>query len=146
MKLTKIFMTALLFVLATTACGGRDRVITVSQLPAQAQTLIKEHFAASQVALVQKEKDGLKVSYDVVTADGFKLEFDKNGEWTDISCKPQAVPAKLIPTAISSYVSQQFGNAMIVKIERNSRGYEIELSTGLEVKFNNNFQVVEIDD
>ena len=35
---------------------------------------------------------------------------------------------------------------LILEIEHDSEGYEIKLSNRLEIKFNNKFQVVDIDD
>ena len=52
------------------------------------------------------------------------------------------VPAGVIPQQIKS----QAGDATITKLERvTTGGYEIELNNGKEIKFNQNFQVVEVD-
>ena len=83
MKTMKMMMTAVMLMIASTACTGQDKVITEKDLPASAQKLMKEHFADKQVAIVQ--------------------------------------------------------------IERDKRGYETDLSNGLEVRFNKQFKVVEID-
>ena len=56
------------------------------------------------------------------------------------------VSGALVPTAISSYVKTTYTNVRIVQIERDRKGYEIELSNGLDIKFNKQFKVVEIDD
>ena len=39
-----------------------------------------------------------------------------------------------------------YQEAKILEIEHDSEGYEIKLSNRLEIKFNNKFQVVDIDD
>lgn len=38
-----------------------------------------------------------------------------------------------------------YPDVRIVQIERDKRGYETDLSNGLEVRFNKQFKVVEID-
>jgi hypothetical protein len=43
-------------------------------------------------------------------------------------------------------VNTSFPGAIIKKLEKKYRGWEIELNNGLELKFNNNFKVMEIDD
>ena len=48
--------------------------------------------------------------------------------------------------AVEHYVTANFPNAIIKKLEKQFRGWEIELNNGLELKFNSNFRVMEIDD
>jgi hypothetical protein len=43
-------------------------------------------------------------------------------------------------------VNANFPGAIIKKLEKKFRGWEIELNNGLELKFNNSFRVTEIDD
>ena len=56
------------------------------------------------------------------------------------------VPAELVPEQITTYVNSNFPNTTIKKLEKKYMGWEIELTNGLEVKFNKNFKVTEIDD
>ena len=146
MKTMKTMMAAMLFMMASTACGGRDKVINETELPTAAKTMLKEHFPGQQVSLVQQDRDGMKTNYDVVLADGTKLEFDSKGEWTEVDSKPHDVPATIVPKAISDCVNQKFQGARIVQIERDRRGYEVELSNGIDMKFNKEFRLTEIDD
>lgn len=146
MKTMSYLIVALLFVLQSTHCSGRDKVITVKELPVAAQNVMTKHFKSQRVLLVQKDNDALRVSYDVVLADGIKLEFDSKGQWTEIDTKPQAVPAALVPAAISDYVKGAYPDARIVQIERDRTGYDVDLSNGLEVKFNKKLKVIKIDD
>ena len=57
-----------------------------------------------------------------------------------------SVPATLVPEQITAYVNANFPNATIKKLEKKYMGWEIELNNGLELKFNKNFKVMEIDD
>lgn len=56
------------------------------------------------------------------------------------------VPAKLIPANIANYVNKNFKGATIVKIDKEHYGYEVELSNGLDLKFNCNGSFMMIDD
>ncbi|MDD6687766.1 PepSY-like domain-containing protein, partial [Sodaliphilus pleomorphus] len=76
---------------------------------------------------------------------GEKLEFDRNGNWTEIDCKKSRVPVALVPSAIKNYVRKNYSGATIVQIEKARSGYEVQLSTGLELTFNKNFKVIDID-
>ena len=73
------------------------------------------------------------------------MEFDNKGEWRDIEAKSDGVPAELVPAEINSYVSQNYPGQKILKIDRSHSRYEVDLSNGLELKFNKRFKLVEID-
>lgn len=139
-------MMATMILLSATACTAGDKVINFKDLPAAAQSVIEQYFKGKTVTFVQKDADGLKSNYDVVLSDGTKLEFDKKGEWKEIDSKPNDVPAGLIPTAITDYVRQSYPDARIIQIERYRNGYEVDLSNGLEVRFNKQMKVTKVDD
>ena len=126
--------------------ADNDKPIEMNQLPVKAQTFITTYFKDQKVALITQETGLFYKSYDVVFASGDKLEFDKSGDWTEVKCKTVEVPAAIIPEAILKYVKANYPEVKILEIEHDSEGYEIKLSNRLEIKFNNKFQVVDIDD
>ena len=128
------------------AFSGNDKVINKNQLPAQAQNFINEHFAGVKISYAKLETDFLVNSYEVVFADGTKIEFASNGNWEDVDCRYGEVPAAIIPAPIKDYVKANYPNARVLKIERDRRGYDLKLSNRLELKFNNDLEIVDIDD
>lgn len=135
-----------LFSLQTVVRADDDRPIAVTQLPAAAQQFIKKHFTGNQVAFAKMEKDWFSKSYDVTFTNGNKLEFDEKGEWTDVDCKYTSVPAAIVPKAIADYVAQNYKDVRILKIDRDTRDYEVKLSNRLELKFDLQFNLIDIDD
>lgn len=135
-----------LFSLQTVVRADDDRPIAVTQLPASAQQFIKKHFAGNQVAFAKMEKDWFSKSYDVTFTNGNKLEFDEKGEWTEVDCKYTSVPAAIVPKAIADYVAQNYKDVRILKIDRDTRDYEVKLSNRLELKFDLQFNLIDIDD
>lgn len=126
--------------------ASNDRQIEFNQLPQQSQQLVKKHFANQAIALVKMDTEFLDKSYEVIFTNGDKIEFDKKGVWKDIDCKYSQVPVKLIPAQIKNYVSKNYSDTNILKIEKESRnGYEIELATGLGLKFDSKFNLIDID-
>ena len=146
MKTMRMFAAIALLVSANAVCHAIDKVISEKELPAAAQTLIKQSFAGQGITLAQKDQDGLNVNYDVLLADGTKLEFDSKGEWREINTKPRAVPPTFVPAAIAEKVQQKFPNAKIVQIERGRFGYEVDLSNGLDIHFDKKCRMKKIDD
>ena len=145
MKKFAVLTVALLFVFALTGRADNDRPITVDQLPATAQKFIKAHFPKTNVSLAKMDTDLFEKSYEVIFVTGDKLEFDSNGNWTEVDCKRSEVPAKLVPTQINTYVNANYSGNKILKIEKDRSEYEINLSNGVEIKFNKNFMVIDID-
>ena len=119
-----------------------DRVITYQQLPQTAQTFLKQHFAKKVPLVVTADYDDYTIMYE----SGEKIEFDKKGNWKELDCKVSHVPAALIPEQIKAAVNKTFPGALIIKLDRDRRGYDVKLNNGMELEFNKHFQIVEIDD
>lgn len=127
------------------ANADNNKPIKVTELPAKAQTLLSQHFNNQKVAFASIESEIIDKNYDVVMQNGTKLEFDKKGNVTEIDCKQGAVPEKLIPQAIYTYLQENHSGQTVRKIEFNKNEYEVELSNGLDITFNKHFQVIDID-
>lgn len=147
MRTTKILIMAISAILVlSVGCNARDKIITVDQLPAMAQTFLKKHFANNKLLYAKKDFEISGSTYEVRLEDGTEIEFDKKGNWDKVDCQMKAVPAELIPAAIAQYVTKNYTNAHIVKIDKERYGYEIELSNELELKFDKQFRLFDIDD
>lgn len=141
-----IFLLACVFALSLVAAAANDKPIKFEEMPKQAQQFVKKHFPTLSIALIKMETDFLSKSYDVIFTNGDKLEFDKRGKWTNIDCEHSVVPVELIPDTILGYVQKQSPKATIMKIEITDRkGYEVELSNGVEIEFDKKFNVIDID-
>lgn len=127
------------------AFGGGDKVVSKKELPAQAQSFINEYFASAKISYAKLETDFLERSYEVMLADGVKLEFTKKGNWKEVDCRYGEVPAGIVPAAIKNYVAENYPEAKIIKIERDGREYDVKLSNKLELTFNKDFKIIDID-
>lgn len=140
-----ILFIASVFAFASIASAD-DKPITFEQLPAKAQQFIKTEFPGEKIALTTKDRDIFGDSYDVLFVSGTKLEFTEKGEWKEIECKYSTVDEKFIPEKIRAYVHSTYEGAKFVKIQKGRNGYEVELTNGLELTFDRNFVLIEIDD
>ena len=141
----KIFFLIVLSFIFATSCAGPDKPISVSQLPAAAQTFIKTNFSSDKVSHAFID-EGFSTEYEVYFENGNQIEFDKNGQWKEVKCIIGKVPAKIIPASISKYISQYFNGTDIIKIKKNRRGYEVELRNEIELEFDLNGNFVKMDD
>lgn len=147
-KLGLIIAGALVCSAGIMAAVAGEKVITTTQLPQKAQTFIKKHYSGTQVALVKEDKEIISTDYEVIFADGSKVEFNASGDWKDVTSLTE-VPAAVVPQEIATFIATNNYNAngvKIVKIDRDRSGYDVELSNGLELEFNPQFQLVDIDD
>ncbi len=125
--------------------ADNDKAITFAQLPATAQQFVKQNFGDAKVAFVKKESEIFDTSYDLMFVNGDKIEFDKKGAWTDVQCKHTGVPASVIPTQIAEFVKTNYPDAKILSIEKDRYSYEIRLSNFWEIKFDLQFNVIDMD-
>ncbi len=123
--------------------GGRDSQ-QLSKLPHAAQTLIKKHFSKEKVMKVDAKNSLLNKTYQVKFLSGTTINFDKNGQWTNIDCKRSSVPNDLVPKKVSSYVKHNLKGDKIQKISTERGGYKIGLSSGFEVHFDKNLKVTRV--
>ncbi|MDE6649081.1 MAG: PepSY-like domain-containing protein [Muribaculaceae bacterium] len=118
-------------------------------LPEPAQAFLKEYFPKAKVGMIKTDKHLLKkTDYDVKLVNGTKIEFNNACKWTSVDCKTREVPQGIIPKPIRTYVTKNFPDVKIVKIEKKSSKYEVELSDDVELTFNllGQFKGVKIDD
>ena len=127
------------------ANADNNKPIKVTDLPLKAQIVLSQHFNNQKVNFASIESGIIDKNYDVVLQNGTKLEFDKKGNVTEIDCKQGAVPEKLIPQAINTYLQENYFGQTVRKIEFNKNEYELELSNGIDITFNKHFQVIDID-
>ena len=141
-----LFLFVSLFLMNLLAFADNDRPIQVSDMPKAAQEFIQRHFANQPVALAKIDADFMDKTYEVVFTNGDQVEFDKKGKWTKVDCEHTQVPLAIVPVAIQQYVSKNYPDAKVVKIELTDRkGYEVDLSNGFEIEFDKKMRVVEID-
>lgn len=127
------------------ASADNDRIITKEMLPTKAQVFIDNFFAETKISYAKEERDFMERSYEVVLADGSKLEFTRKGEWMEVDCRYTEVPAGVVPSAIVKYVSANYPDAKILRIEHDRRDYEVKLSNRLELTFDKKFNIIDID-
>lgn len=132
-------------VLLMTACS--DKPVAPEQLPAPVRTFIQQNFPGQTISFATKDLEITGWQYDVVLADGTQIDFDTDKMWDKIQCTMgNPVPTALIPAQIAAHLRTNFPDAMVLKIDKENNGYEVELANGLELKFNQQGALMEVDD
>lgn len=109
--------------------------IDQNQLPKEVKSFITKYFPGEKIRKAEKDNGYRGVEYDVDLSSGAEMEFREDGTWKEVKASHgSAVPAAIIPAAISKYVKAQYPAQSIIEISRKRGGYEIELSNGVELK------------
>lgn len=142
----KIFLAlACVFTLVTNACADNYQPIERTQLPEKAQAFLSTYFPEAKVSLVRKEIDVLELNYDVIFTDGSKVEFDRKGNWTEVDCLAQPLPAGIVPEAVTKVINAHYPGAQATKIERDYREIDVKLNNRVELTFNKHLRLIDID-
>lgn len=142
-----VFALIAVFGFAVAATAGDTYAHDASVLPQSAQNVISSNFR-STVSVVKIEKDFGRVSeYEVTLSDGSEISFDRHGNWKDVEVNAsKSVPASIVPQGIKDYVSSKHAGQRIVGIEKGRGGYDVDLSNGVDIKFDKNGMFVRYDD
>lgn len=129
-------LAALILATALGSCSTENVSHDATQLPVKARDLIAANFT-SAISVVETEKSLGSISeYEVVLTDGSEITFNGNGEWKSIETpNNRQIPSGLIPTSIAGYVAEKHKGAYIVGIEKEKKGYEVELSNEVKMLF-----------
>ena len=140
-------VTVVTVLFAVNFAAAKDVQIKFSELPQKAQTYVKTHFSESDIASVWKDTEMLVVEdYTVVLNNGLEIDFYPNGDWKEVKSRGTEIPAKIIPSGIAQYVSQNYNGQMIKELKKKRYGYKVELSGGIDLEFSQNEKFLRIDD
>ena len=116
------------------------------QLPTTAQEFVKTYFSDYTIQHIFCDKEFADIDYKIRFEDGTEIEFNAQGEWTDISSKQKCIPTGFILTKITNFVEMNHKGLCITGIERDFYRITIELNDSLEIEFNNKGKLVSYDD
>lgn len=114
----------------------------LSVLPEIAQQFVMDNFSRYTVEHVVKDFDDSD-RFEVIFENGIKIKFNAAGNWTEVDCGRLKVPLSVIPSQINEYVRNYHPKVAVVKIEKDRDNFEVDLSDGMELEFNKDFQLID---
>ena len=141
----RILFVAVAIITAFITASAENKPIDFSKLPKAAQSFVSMTYPSAKVLYAAVDDDVVRPDYVVVLEDGTKIDFNHDGSLEKVESKA-GVPVELIPYQIREYVERHYPNAVYVEYEVGHKSYEVTLSNRMELKFNSEFNVVEIDD
>ena len=143
---TNYLLLFILGVILLTLSACDDRPVAPAELPQEIQSFVQQNFPGQTISFAQKDWEWFGYQYDITLADGTQVSFDTSNVWDKVESHLAPVPAALIPAPIATYVGTSFPAVAIVKIDKERYGYEVELANDLELKFNQQGALMEMDD
>lgn len=122
-----------------------DKAIQPDSLPDKVQSFIKTYFPDERIAFSKEDRDFLKITYEIILTDGTKMEFRRNGEWKEIDRHTTRLPDGILPKEITDKAAELYPEAVIIAAESDDRDIEVRLLSGMELKFDNNTNLIDID-
>jgi preprotein translocase subunit YajC len=105
-------------------------------------TFVETYFSRTSIQKIETDNDEIEVKL----ADKTEIDFYLNYDWKMIDCEDSriyvSVPTELVPTQITDYVTANYPNNHIDKIEKHHYGWEIELDNDFEIEFDSEFNVM----
>lgn len=131
-------------------------VLNESELPAYVQEYLTANYPDETILYAEQEGDEIEVSM----VSGLEIEFEADGsieveyededededeDQEDDDSDDVVVPATELPESALNYLSENFPNQTILKVEKDATYYEVYLTNGIEVYFDLSGQFIEQD-
>lgn len=125
--------------------AAEDVEITFDKLPEKAQKIVQKAFPDTKVKKVVMERRASLMQYEVKLSGGVKMQFSKDGTFTECECTKGSVPDVLVPGKIREFIAKEFPDREIRRLEHDSKLFEILLDNGDELSFNSSYRLIDID-
>lgn len=132
--------------LFSVAALADDRPVSPEQLPSAAIAFLNQYFPDTKITYATKDDDLIRPDFNVGLSDGTRVHFSNGGKLEEIENPTSGVPGAIIPVQIAEYVKNHYPDVLVKEYEVGRRTYDVKLSNRLELKFNSNFNIIEIDD
>ena len=139
------FLYTVLALMLVLPVAAEDVEITFEKLPEKAQKAVLKAFPDNKVKKVEMERRASLIQYEVKLSGGVKMQFSKDGTFTECECEKGSVPAVLIPAKIREFMDKEFPGREIRRIEHDSKLFELLLDNGDELSFNSSYRLIDID-
>lgn len=131
-------LAVILMVLAIPVAGVfADKVVPAEKLPQQAKDFISTNFPGKSAMYVEADFN----EYEVNLNDGTEISFSGKGEWKNVKSYT-GIPASILPEAVTSHVTQNYQDVIIMEADKEWNGLEIKLSNRMELYFDNSGKLI----
>jgi len=114
------------------------------QMPANVKSFLAKYYPKATVIKYEAKTTLVGKKYEVKLNNGAEIDFDKNGNWEEISDK-QGVPNVLIPAKIKSYLNQHYKGVAVESIDKDGNKIKVDLLNDIDLEFDKNGNFLRVD-
>ena len=137
-KLKQIILLASVMMLSIASVFAADMPIQANQLPKKAQDFISANFANDPIVYAEQDRNSFKAELQ----SGVEIDFDRNGDWTDVASERTPLPINFIPANIINPVQAKYPQVPVLEISKEYNSYKLKLGNNREVYVDNNGKIV----
>lgn len=141
MKSKIILAVMLLFALSATG----QKKITTAELPKGANEFLDKHFRGIAVTEAKKDAEHGEKGYEVKLANGFEIEFWKDGKYREVDGDGQPIPTDFIPASIVDYVRANYPGKEITHIDYGHKDVDVDLTGKIDLEFTKDGKFLKAD-
>ena len=117
-------------------------------LPHTAKQFIETHFPSANIVHVDNKQnpttDG--TLFDVDLSDKTEIDFDKDGEWREISTDGNVeIPIVVLPLQVQEYIKANYPGQAIKSIDKDIDDMAVELKNDIDLVFDLNGKFLRVD-
>lgn len=118
--------------------------VSYQQMPANVKSFIAKHYPKATVIKYESKTTLTGKKYEIKLNNDAEIDFDKNGNWEEISDK-QGVPTVLIPAKIKSYLNQHYKGVKVESIDKDGNKIKVDLLNDIDLEFDKNGNFLRVD-
>ncbi|MCD9854581.1 PepSY-like domain-containing protein [Epilithonimonas sp. JDS] len=118
--------------------------LNFQQMPANIKSFLAKYYPKATVSKYEAKTTVVGKKYEVKLNNGAEIDFDKNGNWEEISDK-QGVPAALIPASIKTYLAKNYKGVNVESIDKENNKIKVDLINDIDLEFDKNGKFLRID-
>ncbi|MDO4335637.1 MAG: PepSY-like domain-containing protein [Bacteroidales bacterium] len=147
-----LFAVGLMLTPVISSCGDEyddywEETVDFVNLPSRAMAFVEEFYPYAEVVRVEKEYDDGEVLYEVKFSNGHEVVFSSDGRWLEVEAPDgRSIPYGIVPLPIQDFLDQYYYDYGVNEINKTGFGYEVELTTGLDMRFDRDGYFIGIDD
>lgn len=117
-------------------------------LPHVAKKFIEEHFPNATIQHVENKQSPVSdgTVFDVDLSDKTEIDFDKDGEWREISTKDNVVvPLAVLPASVQEYINANYAGQNIKSVDKEIDVMAVELANDTDLVFDLDGKFLRVD-
>ena len=120
------------------------KISTFQTMPTNIKNFLAKYYPKATVAKYESKTTVAGKKYEVKLNNGAEIDFDKNGNWEEISDK-QGIPTALIPAKIKIYLDQKYKGIKVEAIDKEKNKIKVDLINDIDLEFDKNGKFLRID-